>query len=42
MARKSYRGLAMPDVPIPYSRPLEQFVFPSAEKIAKAAEAMVA
>ena len=42
VALKSYRRLAVPDVPIPYSRPLEQFAFPSAEKIAKAAEAMVA
>jgi pyruvate/2-oxoglutarate/acetoin dehydrogenase E1 component len=27
------RRLAVPDVPIPYSRPLEQFVLPNAEKI---------
>ena len=38
---RRYRRLAVPDVPIPYSRPLEQFVFPSAEKIAAAAQAMV-
>ncbi|AFZ70085.1 pyruvate/2-oxoglutarate dehydrogenase complex, dehydrogenase component beta subunit [Caldisphaera lagunensis DSM 15908] len=30
---KSYRRIAVPDVPIPYSRPLEQFVQPSAKKI---------
>jgi len=39
---RRYRRLAEPDVPIPYSRPLEQFVFPSAEKIAAAAQAVVA
>ncbi len=27
------RRIAEPDVPIPYSRPLEQFVLPNAEKI---------
>jgi acetoin:2,6-dichlorophenolindophenol oxidoreductase subunit beta len=31
------RRLAVPDVPIPYSRPMEQFVLPSADKIAAAA-----
>lgn len=30
------RRLAVPDVPIPYSRPLEQFVLPDAAKIARA------
>jgi pyruvate/2-oxoglutarate/acetoin dehydrogenase E1 component len=39
---RRYRRLAEPDVPIPYSRPLEQFVFPSAEKIAAAAQAATA
>jgi acetoin:2,6-dichlorophenolindophenol oxidoreductase subunit beta len=39
---RRYRRLAEPDVPIPYSRPLEQFVFPSAEKIAAAAQSAVA
>jgi pyruvate/2-oxoglutarate/acetoin dehydrogenase E1 component len=34
--------LALPDVPIPYSRPLEQFVLPSRVKIAAAARALVA
>jgi acetoin:2,6-dichlorophenolindophenol oxidoreductase subunit beta len=34
--------LAMPDVPIPYSRPLEQFVLPSRAKIAAAARSLVA
>jgi acetoin:2,6-dichlorophenolindophenol oxidoreductase subunit beta len=38
---RRYRRLAEPDVPIPYSRPLEQFVFPSAEKIAAAAQSAV-
>jgi len=28
--------LAVPDVPIPYSRPMEQFVLPNAETIAEA------
>ena len=31
------RRIAVPDVPIPYSRPLEQFVLPNADKIAAAA-----
>ncbi len=30
------RRIAEPDVPIPYSRPMEQFVLPSADKIAAA------
>jgi pyruvate/2-oxoglutarate/acetoin dehydrogenase E1 component len=34
--------LALPDVPIPYSRPLEEFVLPSRAKIAAAARALVA
>jgi pyruvate/2-oxoglutarate/acetoin dehydrogenase E1 component len=34
--------LALPDVPIPYSRPLEQYVMPSREKIAAAARKLVA
>lgn len=35
------RRIAVPDVPIPYSRPLEQFVLPSAEKIVAAVREMV-
>jgi pyruvate dehydrogenase E1 component beta subunit len=35
------RRLAEPDVPIPYSRPLEQYVLPNAEKIAAAARELV-
>lgn len=31
------RRIAVPDVPIPYSRPLEQFTLPNADKIAAAA-----
>jgi pyruvate dehydrogenase E1 component beta subunit len=31
------RRLAVPDVPIPYSRPLEQFVIPQVDAIAQAA-----
>ena len=33
--------LTMPDVPIPYSRPLEQYVLPNAERIAAAARQLV-
>ena len=33
--------LAYPDVPIPYSRPLEQFCLPSADKIAAAARQLM-
>ncbi len=35
------RRLAVPDVPIPFSRPLEQFVLPSAAGIAAAVRGMV-
>ncbi|MCL6633728.1 MAG: alpha-ketoacid dehydrogenase subunit beta [Alicyclobacillus herbarius] len=35
------RRLAVPDVPIPYSRPLEQFVLPNAEKVYEAARQLV-
>ncbi len=42
VALRCFRRLAVPDVPIPYSRPLEQFVFPSAEKIAETARSMAA
>jgi pyruvate/2-oxoglutarate/acetoin dehydrogenase E1 component len=35
------RRLAVPDVPIPYSRPLEQFVLPNADKIYEAAKQLV-
>ena len=34
------KRLAVPNVPIPYSRPLEQFVIPSAEAIAEAARSL--
>ncbi|HEX5520141.1 MAG TPA: alpha-ketoacid dehydrogenase subunit beta [Longimicrobiaceae bacterium] len=37
---KQYRRIAVPDVPIPYSRPLEQFVLPSADKIVSAVREM--
>ncbi len=33
--------LAYPDVPVPYSRPLEQFCLPDREKIAAAAKALM-
>jgi pyruvate dehydrogenase E1 component beta subunit len=33
--------VAIPDVPIPYSRPLEQFVLPDPDKIVKAAKAVL-
>ena len=33
--------LAYPDVPIPYSRPLEQFCLPNAETIAAASRTLV-
>jgi len=33
--------LAIPDVPIPYSRPMEQFVLPDADNIVAAAKALV-
>lgn len=36
------RRLAVPDVPIPYSRPLEQFVLPSVERITETAKELVA
>lgn len=35
------RRLAVPDVPIPYSRPLEQFVLPSTERIAETVRSMI-
>ena len=35
------RRIAEPDVPIPYSRPLEQFVLPNADKIVTAVREMV-
>lgn len=35
------RRIAEPDVPIPYSRPLEQFVLPNADKIGAAVREMV-
>lgn len=36
------RRLAVPDVPIPYSRPLEQFVIPQVDSIAAASRKLVA
>ncbi|MBX6352639.1 MAG: alpha-ketoacid dehydrogenase subunit beta [Thermoflavifilum sp.] len=36
------RRLAVPDVPIPYSRPLEQFVLPNPDKIAAAVRQLMA
>lgn len=36
------RRLAVPDVPIPFSRPMEQFVLPDAEKIAAAVRELMA
>ena len=35
------RRLAVPNVPIPYSRPLEQFVIPQVSDIVKAAQEMM-
>ncbi len=35
------RRLAIPNVPIPYSRPLEKFVLPNADKIYEAAKSLV-
>jgi pyruvate dehydrogenase E1 component beta subunit len=35
------RRLAVPDVPIPYSRPLEQFVIPQVDSITAAATALM-
>ena len=35
------KRIAIPDVPIPYSRPLEQYVLPNAEKIYNAARELV-
>ena len=35
------RRIAFPDIPIPYSRPMEQFALPNAEKIAVAVREML-
>jgi pyruvate dehydrogenase E1 component beta subunit len=35
------RRLAVPDVPIPYSRPLEQFVIPQVANIVQQAQALM-
>jgi pyruvate dehydrogenase E1 component beta subunit len=40
--KKPVKRLAVPDVPIPYSPPLEDFVIPSVDAIATAAGALVA
>ena len=39
--RAPVRRLAVPDVPIPYSRPLEQFVIPQVDSIAAQVRALV-
>ena len=39
--RAPVRRLAVPDVPIPYSRPLEQFVIPQVDAIVAAAQQLV-
>ena len=36
------KRLAVPDVPIPYSRPMEQYIIPSVDRIAAAARELVA
>jgi len=36
-----YRRIAIPDVPIPYSRPLEQYVIPSTDRIVNAIKELV-
>jgi pyruvate dehydrogenase E1 component beta subunit len=38
MLKAAPRRLAFPDVPIPYSRPMEQFGLPNAEAIVAAAQ----
>ena len=38
---KAYKRLAVPDVPIPYSRPLEQYVIPSTNAIVNAVKELV-
>jgi pyruvate dehydrogenase E1 component beta subunit len=38
--RAPVKRLAVPDVPIPYSRPLERFVIPQVESIVEAARAL--
>jgi len=35
------KRLAVPDVPIPYSRPLEQFVIPQVDAIVRAGTALM-
>ena len=35
------KRLAVPDVPIPYSRPMEQYVIPSIDRIVAAAKELV-
>jgi len=42
MLKVPFQRLAVPDVPIPYSRPLEDFVLPNARKIAEAVDRMMA
>lgn len=39
--KSSPRRVAYPDIPIPYSRPMEQFALPDADRIADAARAAV-
>ncbi|MFP3236309.1 MAG: dehydrogenase E1 component subunit alpha/beta, partial [Vulcanisaeta sp.] len=40
-ANAKYRRIAVPDVPIPYSRPLEQYVIPSTDRIVNAIKELV-
>ncbi len=42
MLTKPFRRLAVPDVPIPYARPLEQGVLPTRDKIAAAVRELMA
>ena len=36
------KRLAVPDVPIPYSRPMERYVIPTVDRIVQAAQALAA
>ena len=40
MLKAPVMRLAVPNVPIPYSRPLEQFVIPQVHSIVQAAQAL--
>ena len=39
--KKPFKRLAVPDTPIPYSRPLENYVLPSVERIVEAVKSLV-